>query len=624
MARRDVVEISQETETKRGVMRTTRPSMAEISQETATKRSVRRPNARMKKRPKRRSANKRKRKLRSVKRGSATSNESATEIALNQDSDRSSAQSTHSERKEEAPPGTPREHSRERIKPTLPSRHGEPDEEDQDAKIDGTSDSGQSMTPSENILEHKKLIGDYEAMRQAARNRGNQKEVDRCSRQIEVHRHAITEHKPVSERRAIYTGQIKRLTEEVDTLKDVFAKQEGTFRKELLGKEEKIAEFRDLLAGLDGEEVKDSDALLAQVIRGIEGLKADPAVQQSFSAAILARLGVDPYVPEHAPLFGQPPKSFSASTSRASSADAKLLAEKDAKIRDLRESQKRSEQAELKAQQQLHNANEKARFAVEQNRWLNEEAVAEAANAARAKQQLINAQTQHSGITAQYAQKEAQLKMKEQELISTASKVAQECEAKKNLAEAQTCFARQEEEAAQQAVQNAAKAQGDQMQGGELELQLQQRRLKYEVQTFEQDRELKLSELRQQEVSVGRIHDIKRQEIDAQKSAVLCNLKQGQQAKEYAVQYVRQEEQECFHKINAEKEEAEHAVHSAHAHRAFVVESLGTEVSAYRASEEALCRERDRVSHEMHCLGLQESRFDEILQADRFDMMEES
>ena len=90
------------------------------------------------------------------------------------------------------------------------------------------------------------------------------------------------------------------------------------------------------------------------------------------------------------------------------------------------------------------------------------------------------------------------------------------------------------------------------------------------------------------------------------------------------MQYVAQEEQECFHKINAEKAEAEHVLHSAHVHSAFVAESLGSEVSAYRTSEEALCRERDRVSHEMHCLGLQASRFDEILQADRFDMMEES
>ena len=68
--------------------------------------------------------------------------------------------------------------------------------------------------------------------------------------------------------------------------------------------------------------------------------------------------------------------------------------------------------------------------------------------------------------------------------------------------------------------------------------------------------------------------------------------------------YVREEKQECFNRIAAEKEEAEHAVHSAHEHRTFVVESLGSEVKAVQVSEEALCREREQIAHEVHCLGL--------------------
>ena len=76
-------------------------------------------------------------------------------------------------------------------------------------------------------------------------------------------------------------------------------------------------------------------------------------MQQTFSTAILARLGLDPNIPEQAQVHGQAmqfsqsqratPPEHSAQVDQRT----KRLADKDGKIQELRNFQKRSEQAEL-------------------------------------------------------------------------------------------------------------------------------------------------------------------------------------------------------------------------------------------------------------------------------------
>ena len=96
-----------------------------------------------------------------------------------------------------------------------------------------------SQTPSEQALE---------AMRAAAKTRGNQKEVDRCTTQIDIHRHAITKTKPPAQRRVIYSSQIKRLTEELRASEESFEKSKEAYLKDKAMKHEKITELSDLPA----------------------------------------------------------------------------------------------------------------------------------------------------------------------------------------------------------------------------------------------------------------------------------------------------------------------------------------------------------------------------------------